>query len=117
VNCHEPEIIMINPHGWLGENGIPDGTRLRVVVGSRVLKIRLTWEVKAGDCPERRLWNFVCVRSAATFAVLQKPEYKLSCAICFYDDGKWYRDYIRKNNVDAVCFAAIGTIGKQPASS
>ena len=108
VNCHEPEIIMINPHGWLGENGIPDGTRLRVVVGSRVLKIRLTWEVKAGDCPERRLWNFVCVRSAATFAVLQKPEYKLSCAICFYDDGKWYRDYIRKNIVDAVCFAAIG---------
>ncbi|MBQ8965770.1 leucine-rich repeat domain-containing protein [Ruminococcus sp.] len=107
VNCHEPEITIMNPGGFLGENGIPDGTRLLIVVSSRVLKIRLTWEVKAGDCPERRLWNFVCVRSAATFAVLQKPEYKLSCAICFYDDGQWYRDYIRKNIVDAVCFAAV----------
>lgn len=107
VNCHEPEITIMNPCGVLGENGIPDGTRLRVVVSSRVLKIRLTWEVKAGDCPERRLWNFVCVRSEATFSVLQKPEYKLSCAICFYDDGQWYRDYVKKNIVDAVCFAAM----------
>lgn len=106
-NCHEPEITIMNPCGVLGENGIPDGTRLRVVVSSRVLKIKLTWEVKAGDCPERRLWNFLCVRSAATFSVLQKPEYKLSCAICFYDDGQWYRDYVKKNIVDAVCFAAM----------
>lgn len=107
VNCHEPEITIMNPCGVLGENGIPDGTRLRVVVSSRVLRIKLTWEVKAGDCPERRLWNFVCVRSEATFSVLQKPEYKLSCAICFYDDGQWYRDYVKKNIVDAVCFAAM----------
>ena len=111
VNCHEPEITIMNPCGILGENGIPDGTHLRVVVGSRVLKVRLTWEVKAGDCPERRLWNFVCVRSAATFAVLQKPEYKLACAICFYDDGKWYSDYIKKHIVEAVCCAAISEDG------
>ena len=105
VNCHEPEINIISPNGHLGENGFPDGAKLKIVDGSRVLNVKFTWAVKAGDCPERRLWNFVCSKSSTTFAMLNKPEYKIPCAICFYDTSDYCSDYLKRNIVEAVCYA------------
>ncbi len=106
VNCNEPEITIMNPKGTLCENGFPDGSLLTFVVGSHVLKVRLVWEVKAGDCPERRLWNFVCSRTKEAFEDLQWSDYALPCALCFYETDSWYKDYVTENIVDAVCFAA-----------
>ena len=106
VSCNEPEISIISPNGHLGENAFPDSAKLKIVDGSRVLNVKLTWAVKAGDCPERRLWNFICSKSSTTFAMLDKSEYKIPCAICFYDTADFYKDYLKKNIVEAVCFAA-----------
>lgn len=106
ASCHEPDISIINPKARLCENGFPDGARLRIVDGTKVLNLKLKWGIKAGDCPERRMWNFVCGRSSTNFALLDKPEYKIPCAIFYYDVEEYCKDYINRNIVEAVCFAA-----------
>lgn len=106
ANCGELEITVKEPGGILGENAFPDGARLNYFIGGKQLSVTLTWEIKAGDCPERRLWEFVSEPSEERFLSMGKSCYMIPCAICFYGLGGAYSDFLRKNAAEAVCYAA-----------
>ncbi len=106
ANCIEPLIVIDEPGGYLGENAFPDGTHLEMNISQHRVSVTLAHCVRAGECAERQMWDFVCDPSDRTFGAISDTRYLIPCAIGFFGSVDSCGEYLRENLTDAVCFAA-----------